>query len=223
MAKQIENFLLGASLFVAVLVVWQLLNIIQMILVWLLPSPGETLSAFLRIVQSGILTELLLNSFLNIFPAFILSLVVSLVLGVFIGTNTIFRRMSMPFLAAINSVPSLAWLPLIILFLGFTRETIWAVIFISSFIKMIYGVIGGVRDINYNWLLVARNLELNMFETITKVILPGALPQILNGIRIGFGSAWRSLIGAEMLMVTAGGLGKYIWMSQWADGGLFQK
>ena len=47
------------------------------------------------------------------------------------------------------------------------------------------------------------------------MILPGALPQILSGLRIGFGSAWRSLIGAEMLVVTAGGLGKYIWMSQW--------
>jgi NitT/TauT family transport system permease protein len=81
---------------------------------------------------------------------------------------------------------------------------------------MIYSVIGGVRDINHNWLLVAQNLELNKFKTITKVILPGALPQILSGVRIGFGSAWRSLIGAEMLMVTAGGLGKYIWMSQWA-------
>lgn len=215
MAKRIKNFILGASLFAAVLAVWQLLSAVQIIPAWLLPSPSETFFVFLGLVRNGILIELLLNSFLNIFPAFVLSLVISLALGIFIGTNATFRRMSLPFLAAINSVPSLAWLPLIILFLGFTRQTIWTVIFISSFIKMIYSVIGGVRDINHNWLLVAQNLELNKFETIIKVILPGALPQILSGIRIGFGSAWRSLIGAEMLMVTAGGLGKYIWMSQW--------
>lgn len=216
MAKRIKNFILGVSLFVAVLTVWQLLSAVQIIPAWLLPSPNETFFAFLGLVRNGILIRLLLNSFLNIFPAFILSLVISLALGIFIGTNATFRRMFLPFLAAINSVPSLAWLPLIILFLGFTRQTIWTVIFISSFIRMIYSVIGGVRDINHNWLLVAQNLGLNKFETIIKVILPGALPQILSGIRIGFGSAWRSLIGAEMLVVTAGGLGKYIWMSQWA-------
>lgn len=216
MAKRIKNFLLGISLFVAVLAVWQLLSAVQIIPTWLLPSPGETFFAFLGLALNGILIKLLLNSFLNMFPAFILSLAVSLALGIFIGANATFRRMFLPFLAAINSVPTLAWLPLIILFLGFTRQTIWAVIFISSFIKMIYSVIGGVRGINHNWLLVAQNLELNKFKTTIKVILPGALPQILSGIRIGFGSAWRSLIGAEMLMVTAGGLGKYIWMSQWA-------
>lgn len=216
MARKIKNFILGASLFVVVLVVWQLLNVLQIIPTWFLPTPGETLYTFLELIRNGILIKLLLNSFLNIFPAFILSLLFSLVLGIFIGTNVTFRRMSMPFLAAINSVPSLAWLPLIILFLGFSRQTIWTVIFISSFIKIIYSVIGGVREIDRNWLLVAQNLELNKLETMVKVILPGALPQILSGIRIGFGSAWRSLIGAEMLMVTAGGLGKYIWMSQWA-------
>lgn len=216
MASKIKNFLLGASLFVAVLVVWQLLSAFRVIPTWFLPTPGETFYTFLGLVQNGILIKLLLNSFLNIFPAFVLSLIFSLVLGIFIGTNATFRRMSLPFLAAINSVPSLAWLPLIILFLGFTRQTIWTVIFISSFIKIIYSVIGGVREINRNWLLVAQNLELNKLEIMIKVILPGALPQILSGIRIGFGSAWRSLIGVEMLMVTAGGLGKYIWMSQWA-------
>ena len=216
MANKIKNFILGASLFLAVLVVWQILSTFHVVPTWLIPSPSETFFSFLELAKNGILIKLLINSLFNIFPAFVLALLFSLVLGVFVGINTTFRRMFLPFLAAINSIPSLAWLPLIILFLGFTHQTIWMVIFISSFTKMIYSVIGGVRDINHNWLLVAQNLELNKFKTITKVILPGALPQILSGVRIGFGSAWRSLIGAEMLMVTAGGLGKYIWMSQWA-------
>lgn len=76
-------------------------------------------------------------------------------------------------------------------------------------------MIGGARNVNQNWLLVAQNLEMSRLNIILKVIIPGSLPQILSGLRIGFGSAWRSLIGAEMLVVTAGGLGKYIWMSQW--------
>jgi len=216
MAKRIKNFLLGISLFVIILIIWQLLTTLKVIPTWILSSPKETFFSFFDLAQSGVLVKLLLNSFSNILPAFLLSLLLSLILGTLVGINTTFRRMFLPFLAAINSVPSLAWLPIIILFLGFTHQTIWVVIFISSFTRIIYNVIGGVRDINNNWLLVAQNLKLNKFETIIKIILPGALPQILSGIRVGFGSAWRSLIGAEMLVIATGGLGKYIWMSQWA-------
>jgi len=216
MVRRIKDFFLGVSLFALIVVAWQLLIVFKIIPSWLLSSPTETFFSFLELIKDGVLIKLLLNSFSNVLPAFIFSLFFSVILGVFIATNTTLRKMFSPLLAAINSVPSLAWLPIIILFLGFTRYTIWTVIFISSSIKMIYTFIDGVRGINPNWLLVGRNLGLNRIEIITKIILPGTLPQILSGIRIGFGSAWRSLIGAEMLVVATGGLGKYIWMSQWA-------
>ena len=110
----------------------------------------------------------------------------------------------------------MALLPLIILFLGFTRQAIWCVVFISCFRRLIYNVIEGVSSVNQNWILAAKNFGLSRLEIIFKVILPGSLPHILTGIRMGFASAWRSLIAAEMLVVTFGGLGKFIWMAQWA-------
>jgi ABC-type nitrate/sulfonate/bicarbonate transport system permease component len=152
---------------------------------------------------------------MNIVPAFVCAVFAALILGTFVGINKTFSKMFLPFLSSIYLVPSLAWLPLIILFLGFSQQSIWTMVFISSFVRIIYNVIAGVRGVNVNWLLAAKNFELTRFETIVRIILPGALPQIISGIRVGFGSAWRSLIGAEMLVVSAGGLGKYIWMSQW--------
>lgn len=216
MVKKIKNFILSISFFVIVLVVWQLLCTFGVLAPWVVSSPSQTFLSFIKMIGDGTLVKLLTVSFLNIFPAFILAVIMALILGVLVGVNSTFRKMFSPFLSAIYLVPSLAWLPLIILFLGFTRQSIWAIIFISSFIRIIYNVIGGVRGVNQNWLLAAKNLELSKLDTIIKVIIPGALPQIISGIRIGFGSAWRSLIGAEMLVITAGGLGKYIWMSQWA-------
>lgn len=216
MAGKIKNFSLGVSLFVAILILWQLLHIFRVIPLWLLSGPKETFSVFWKLVFNGTLPRLLLVSFANIFPAFAAAILVSLFLGVLIGANTTLRKIFTPFLSAIYLVPSLAWLPLVILFFGFTRQTIWAVIFISSFVRIVYNVIGGVRGVNLNWLLVAQNLNIGKVKTVVKVVFPGALPQILSGVRVGFGSAWRSLIGAEMLVVTAGGLGKYIWMSQWS-------
>ena len=76
-------------------------------------------------------------------------------------------------------------------------------------------MISGVRNINPIWLLVAKNLGLNKSQIVFKVVIPGALPNIITGMRIGFGAIWRSVIGAEMLVVGAGGLGKFIWTAQW--------
>lgn len=216
MEQRIKNLLLGSSLFLGILIAWYFLSVFNVIPSWFLPGPMKTFSTFWRLLWDGSIGNLILISLINVFPAFVLAIVFSVVIGVLIGLNETFRKIFTPFISAIYLIPSLAWLPLIILFLGFNRSSIWAVVFISSFVRIIYNVIGGVRGINQNWLLVAKNIELGRLKTVFKIVLPGALPQILSGIRIGFGSAWRSLIGAEMLVVTAGGLGRYIWMSQWA-------
>jgi NitT/TauT family transport system permease protein len=182
---------------------------------WLLPSPIETAYSFLQLIADGTLPWLIFTSLLNLIPPFILAIVCAVVLGTIMGINKTIYRVFNPILSAIYPIPSLAWLPFIILFLGFTREAIWLVIFVSSFVRIIYNVIGGVQNINIEYVLVAKNLGFNKLKIILDVILPCAFPQIITGLRLGFGSAWRSLIGAEMLVVTLGGLGKFIWMSQW--------
>lgn len=211
-----KRFALGSSLFVTLLILWEVLTITNIIPRWILPTPGQTFLEFIHLLKDGELLNLFLISCLNIFPAFIFAIFCAIIIGVIVGLNPIARQMFMPFFSALYLIPSLAWLSLIILFLGFTRQTIWTVIFISSFSRIIYSVINGVRGVNRDWLLAAANMGLNTTEIVYKVILPASLPEIISGIRIGFGSAWRSLIGAEMLVASVGGLGKYIWMSQWS-------
>lgn len=216
MVHRIKDFLLGSSVFIAIIVVWQFCYSFGIIPSWLIPTPTETANSFLRLASDGTLTNLVLISLSNVFPAFVAAVAASLVVGFAIGSISVVRKIFMPFLSAMYVVPSLAWLPLIILFLGFSRETIWLLIFISTFTRMIYSIINGVRSVNPIWLLAGKNLGLSKWEITHKIMLPASLPHVLSGLRIGFGSAWRSLIGAEMLVVTAGGLGKYIWMSQWS-------
>lgn len=216
MASKIKNFALGILLFIAILLIWKILYLLGIIPLWILSGPEETINEFVRLIIEGTLLKMLAISFINILPAFLAAVAFSLLLGIPIGMYKTASKIFSPFISSIYLIPSLAWLPLIILFLGFNRSTIWTVIFISSFVRMIYSVIGGVEGINANWLLSARNLEIGKMSMVFKIIIPGALPQILSGIRISFGSAWRSLVGAEMLVVTAGGLGKFIWLSQWS-------
>lgn len=215
MGQTIKNIGLGAIPFLFILLIWSVSGYFDFLPNWLIPSPFQTAKAFWELTIDGTLIHLVIMSAANAVPAFIFGLVFALIIGVLIGMSTIAKKIFCPFLSAIYSIPSLAWLPLIILFIGFTRETVWCVVFISCFRAIIYNVIEGVCSVNQNWILAAKNLGLSKIEIIFKVILPGALPHIMTGIRMGFASSWRSLIVAEMLVVTVGGLGKFIWMAQW--------
>ena len=198
-----------------ILIFWYIFYYFNQNVGWLFPSPIETFSSFLQLIVDGTLPDLILKSLLNLIPPFILAMICAVVFGTIMGINRTIYKIFHPILSAIYPIPSLAWLPFIILFLGFTREAIWFVIFISSFVRIIYNVISGVQNINIEYVLAAKNLGFNKLKIVLGVILPCAFPQIITGLKLGFGSAWRSLIGAEMLVVMLGGLGKFIWMSQW--------
>ena len=215
MGRIIKNIVLGAIPFLFILLIWSISSYFNFLPHWLIPSPLQTAKAFWGLTFDGTLINLIVVSAENAVPAFIFGLVFALIMGVLIGMSVIAKKIFYPFLSAIYSIPELVWLPLIILFLGFTREAVWCVVFISCFRAIIYNVIEGVYSVNQNWILAAKNLGLSKIEIIFKVILPGALPHIMTGIRMGFASAWRSLIVAEMMVVAVGGLGEFIWMAQW--------
>jgi len=215
MVQKIKDILLAIIPFAVIILIWQISWYFSLFPRWLIPSPLETLLTFCKLIQEGSLIGLIWISVENVVIAFLLAFVFAFILGTLIGINPTIKKIFFPFLSAIYPIPSLAYLPLVILILGFTRETVLFVVFISAFRKMIYNVIGGVRNVNPNWILAGKNLGLSKLRIVFKIILPAALPQIITGVRMGFGSAWRSLIGAEMLVVGVGGLGKFIWMAQW--------
>lgn len=212
----IKNIGLGTIPFLFILLIWSASSYFNFLPHWLIPSPLQTAKAFWELIIDGTLVQLVITSAANAVPAFIFGLAFALIMGMLIGMSATAKKIFYPFLSAFYSIPSLVWLPLIILFLGFTRETVWFVVFISCFRAIIYNVIEGVSSVNQYWILAAKNLGLGKTEIIFKVILPGALPHIMTGMRMGFASSWRSLIAAEMLVVTVGGLGKFIWMAQWS-------
>jgi len=199
----------------AFLLLWQAAYSYHWMPAWIIPSPANTTVAFWELLRTGNLVELIGTSARNALPPFLVAILAALVLGSIIGMVDLVRRILYPTLSALYPIPSMAWLTLIVLFVGFNQQAIWAVVFVSSFFKMIYSVIAGVRGVEQKWILAARNLGMRQHQVLLHVIIPGALPQCLTGVRMGFGSAWKSLIGAEMLVASFGGLGTFIWMAQW--------
>ena len=183
---------------------------------WFLPSPMKVWDSFVHLFSDGTVVKILSESMINLVPPYFLAILTSFILGVLIGTSTTAKKIFFPFIATLYPIPSLAWLPFMIILFGFTRETVWILLFISTFLKMIYNMISGVRNVNPIWILAAKNLGLSKFQIIIHVIIPGALPDIMTAVRIGFGSIWRSVVATEMLVSGAGGLGKFIWTAQWS-------
>ncbi len=152
MANKLKNILLGLIPFATLLTIWQISDYFAWLPKWLVPSPYKVMLAGWQLISDGSLLGLITTSALNAIPAFIIAVVSALIVGTMIGLNETIRKILQPLLSAIYPIPSLAWLPFIILFFGFTREAIWIIVFISSFLKMIYNVIGGVRGVEKNWI-----------------------------------------------------------------------
>lgn len=217
MLKKIRplDFFLTLTPFLVLLTIWWLLYYFNLIPHWILRSPQEVSKTFLELLSNGTILRIVLISATNAIPAFLVAILVSLILGILIGLSSLARKIFLPFLSILYPIPSLAWLPFAILFLGFSRWCVWTVIFIATFLKLIFNVIGGVRNINRNYILAAHNLEIKNWSFIKKIIIPGSLPQVATGLRLAFGSSWRALVGAEILTVGVGGIGSFIWNAQW--------
>jgi len=213
--QRIKEILLALIPFLFICLLWNLAVYFNWMPNWFLPSPLKVMLTFEKLISDGMIVKIVVDTVLNLVPPYLLAVVASIVFGILVGANATMRKIFFPFISTLYPIPSLAWLPFIIIIFGFTRMSVWVLLFISCFLKMIYNMIAGVRNINIIWILVAKNLGLNKWQTIFKVIIPGALPNIITAMRIGFGSIWRSVIGAEMLVVGAGGLGKFIWTAQW--------
>jgi ABC-type nitrate/sulfonate/bicarbonate transport system permease component len=213
--RQIKDTVLASIPFLFLFLLWYMAVYYNWMPNWFLPSPGKVVQTFWTLLINGTMLKIIIDTVLNLLPPYLFAVVISIVFGILIGTNTTFRKIFFPSISTLYPIPSLAWLPFIIIIVGFNRQSVWLLLFISSFLKMIYNMIEGVRNLNPIWILVARNLGLSKLQIIFKVIIPGALPSTITGMRIGFGAIWRSVIGAEMLVIGAGGLGKFIWTAQW--------
>lgn len=213
--KHLIDILLAIIPFICLLAVWLIIVKYQFIPSWLLYSPLDVWQKIKDIATNGILLKLIQISLTNALIAFFIALLFSMFLGLAIGLNQTIKKIFLPFLSFLYPIPSLAWLPLIIIIFGFQPISIWIIVALSAFFKMVFGIANAIRSVNRNLIWAAKNFGYNKLSLVFKIIIPAAFPQIMASIRIGFGSAWRSLIGAEIIVPMVGGLGSYIVNSQW--------
>lgn len=139
-----------------------------------------------------------------------ISILIAIPLGMLMGTSGATEKIFSPLLSVLMPIPSLAWVPLFVLWFGIGNLSTVLVIIYASVFTMTFNTWVGVRAINQIWIKSAQVMGASGHQLFLKVILPGTLPYIISGLRIAFGRAWIAVIGGELLASPDWGLGKII-------------
>jgi len=109
-----------------------------------------------------------------------------------------------PIISLFYPIPALGWLPLLMLWIGINEMLPITIIFICSFFPVLYNTVTGIRNVDKQYIQVARTLGASDARILTTVVMPLALPNIFTGLRLEAGMAWRVIIAAEMVAIPTG-------------------
>jgi NitT/TauT family transport system permease protein/taurine transport system permease protein len=178
-----------------------------------LPPPTAVLAALGDLVAKGILPDYVAESVRRIVLAAVLGLVVGVPLGLILGMSRRVADFFYPLLNFFQSVSGVAWLPLMLVWFGFGERTILMAVNYTVLFPVIFNALLGVRSVPRLYVNALRTLGASPWRVARDVLVPGALPSIATGMRLGLAYGWRALIAAEML-VGANGLGFMIFNAQ---------
>jgi len=177
------------------------------------PSIEAVFSAGLEAVNDGSIFKHITASLGRVAVGTLLAVLVSIPLGIAMGLNPIVSDFLSPLFRFFSVLAGIAWIPIATLWFGYGFGAITFVIFNAVFFVVTYNTLLGVASIPMPLRNAAASLGANGWALLTQVILPGALPNIVTGIRTGLGFAWRGLIAAEMI-ATNEGLGYMLFLAR---------
>jgi NitT/TauT family transport system permease protein len=194
---------------VTVLVLVALWSILHWLQVWppiTFPGPLDVARSLVRLASDGQMVPALESTFRRLG----LSYALSLALGGFIAAGLVlvpgFRGGVQPFLLALQSLPGLAWVPLALLWFGLREPAILFVTIMGSVFSIAMGMADAFATVPPLYHKVARNMGVSGTNLLLRVTVPAATPHLLTAAKVGWSFAWRSLVGAEIIMpgVTVG-------------------
>jgi NitT/TauT family transport system permease protein len=202
-----RNIARTAFPFLVVAAIWEALAHAGLFPPRLFPPVEVIASAFVRLTVSGILPHHALDSVLRLTSGFALAAIVGVTIGILMGRSQFVEDVCLPLVAIGAPIPGLAYAPLFLLWFGLGNFTaVLLVGFVSSF-PIIFNTWTGVKAVKDIWVRAAQAMGAGDRALFRLVILPGALPYILTGLRLGLAQAWRVLVGVEMLAAVQWGLG----------------
>jgi ABC-type nitrate/sulfonate/bicarbonate transport system permease component len=195
-------------------VVWQLIVSILNYPPAILPGPLAVVSAIGEEMKDGILWTDLISSFRRMMIGLLIGIPTGTILGLSMGVNHYVEKLLSPLLNFGLATPGIALVPFAILWFGLRDTTIVCIVVVEVVLVVMLSSWTGVRGVEPALLNAARTMGVVRFALFRRVLLPGSLLSIISGYRFAFSRAWRVLVGGEMLVGVASGLGYRISESQ---------
>lgn len=198
------------SLITAVVLIslWFIITEMNWVKPLFLPSPVAVWNKFIRAMTEGASNSTLIQhtiaSLGRVLGAFFLALVTAVPIGILMGVNRVVRGLFDPIIEFYRPLPPLAYLPLIIIWLGIGEFPKVFLIFLAIFAPMAIAARAGVRSVSTEQIHAAYAMGATRSQVISQVILKAAMPEIFTGMRIGIGVGWTTLVAAEMIAANRG-------------------
>ena len=195
---------LGLALPVGLAVVWEIIVRLGFSDGRLVPPPSRIYQEFAELAQSGELLRHVIATLLRVTVGFGFGTVAGTLLGAIAGYSALVRRVIDPSLQGLRAVPSIAWIPLFILWLGIFETSKVALIAVGVFFPIYLGVMGAVLSVDRKIVEVGRAFRLSGVAMVRRILLPAVLPAYVVSIRAGLGLGWMFVIAAEFMGASEG-------------------
>lgn len=197
-------WMLGAILPLALLALWQYLSSAGVFSAVQLPAPSKVLAAGTDLWTRGDLGLHIAISTQRVLIGFTIGAVLGLVLGAAVGLSRWTRLLAGPTIGAIRAVPSLAWVPLLLLWIGIGEDSKVTLVAIGAFFPVYTTVSAALAHVDPKLVEAAKSFGIRGLNLFTTVQLPAVLPSVVSGLRLALAQAWLFLVAAELLGASMG-------------------
>ena len=177
----------------------------------LLPTLTTVAGTLVSMIADGSMLQHASYTLYRMMSGFSLAIVIGLPLGILMGRFRAIEQFFLPLASALMPIPSLAWVPVFILWFGLGNTTTVLIVFYAAMFPMLLNAWSGVRSVNQIWLRAAGAMGADENSLFWKVIIPGASPFIITGLRQAFLRSWIAVVGAELIATSDWGLGWVIY------------
>ncbi|MDO7882022.1 ABC transporter permease [Antiquaquibacter soli] len=195
---------LGAVLPLLILGFWQLTASLQWVPAYLLPSPASVWSAAVDLAERGYLWTDVGISVQRVLIGFGVGAAVGLVLGSVVGLSRVASAFFAPTVGALRAVPSLAWVPLLVLYIGINEDSKVTLIAIGAMFPVYTTVAGALRHVDPHLVELGGAYGLGRFQLLRQVQLPAVVPSVVSGLRLALAQSWLFLVAAELIASSMG-------------------
>lgn len=205
----LKYVLLSIAGIFSVLAIWQVSVMIGLVDEKMLPAPTKILETLIyklgnKAPDGNVLYINIFASLQVALAGFLTAIVIGVPLGLLMGWWTYADRFIRPIFELVRPVPPIAWIPLVVVWMGVGLKAKALIIFFTAFVPCVINSYTGIKLTNKTLIDVSRTFGAPNVEIFWKVGVPSALPMVFAGIRVALGNSWSTLVAAEMLAASAG-------------------